>query len=80
MFDILITDGIPTSVDFVRDEPNRMVAAFSSSHCVIYDLETAKPVVRLESSQVRLISSEYIFCLPCQEQFRLILKFVTSSI
>ncbi|XP_034230279.1 striatin-3 [Thrips palmi] len=44
-------DGIPTSVDFVRDEPNRMVAAFSSSHCVIYDLETAKPVVRLESSQ-----------------------------
>ncbi|KAK3929953.1 Striatin-3 [Frankliniella fusca] len=44
-------DGVPSSVDFVRDEPNRMVTAFSSSHCVIYDLETTKPVVRLESSQ-----------------------------
>ncbi|XP_071454671.1 striatin-3 [Hetaerina americana] len=44
-------DGSPTSVDFVRDEPNRMVAAYSSSHCVIYDLETAKPVVRLETTQ-----------------------------
>ena len=55
LFNISLTDGIPTSVDFVRDEPNRMVSAFSSSHCVIYDLETAKPVVRLESSQVGFI-------------------------
>jgi len=43
-------DGIPSSVDFVRDEPNRIVASFASSHCVIFDAETAKPVLRLEST------------------------------
>lgn len=43
-------DGIPTSVDFVRDEIQRIVASYTSSHCVIFDMETAKPVVRLESS------------------------------
>jgi striatin 1/3/4 len=44
-------DGIPSSVDFVRDEPNRIVAAFASSHCIVFDSETAKPIMRLESSQ-----------------------------
>nr|CAD7202797.1 unnamed protein product [Timema douglasi] len=37
-------DGIPTSVDFVRDEPNRMVAAYNSGHCIVYDLDSSKPV------------------------------------
>nr|CAD7452732.1 unnamed protein product [Timema tahoe] len=46
-----IIDGIPTSVDFVRDEPNRMVAAYNSGHCIVYDLDSSKPVVRLESNQ-----------------------------
>ncbi|KAF4518834.1 hypothetical protein B566_EDAN008163 [Ephemera danica] len=45
-------DGQPTSVDFVRNETNQMVAAYNSSHCVIYDLETGKPVIRLETNQV----------------------------
>lgn len=45
-------DGIPTSVDFVRDEVNQIVAAYNSSHCVIFDTETGKPVIRLESTQV----------------------------
>lgn len=44
-------DGTPSSVDFVSDEPNHIVAAYNSSHCIIYDMETTKPVVRLESSQ-----------------------------
>lgn len=44
-------DGIPSSVDFVSDEPNQIVAAYNSSHCVIYDIETTKPIVRLESNQ-----------------------------
>ncbi|KAG5893065.1 hypothetical protein JTB14_014845 [Gonioctena quinquepunctata] len=43
-------DGIPSSVDFVRDEPNRIVASYSSSHCVIFDTETGKAVTRLEST------------------------------
>jgi hypothetical protein len=45
-------DGAPTSVDFIRDEPNRMVAAYNSAHCIVYDLESGKPVVRLETTQV----------------------------
>ncbi|XP_049826044.1 striatin-3 isoform X2 [Aethina tumida] len=44
-------DGIPSSVDFTRDDTNRVVASFSSSHCVVFDTETAKPVVRFESTQ-----------------------------
>jgi striatin 1/3/4 len=47
-----IAEGQPTSVDFVHNETNQMVAAYNSSHCVIYDLETGKPVTRLETSQV----------------------------
>lgn len=59
---LIPSDGTPTSVDFVRDEPNRMVTAFASSHCVIYDLETAKPVIRLESSQVSVAVVLYGNC------------------
>ncbi|XP_028147840.1 striatin-3 isoform X1 [Diabrotica virgifera virgifera] len=43
-------DGIPSSVAFVRDEPNRIVASYSSLNCVIFDTETGKPVTRLEST------------------------------
>lgn len=39
-------------MDFVRDEVNQIVAAYNSSHCVIFDTETGKPVIRLESTQV----------------------------
>lgn len=42
-------DGVPSSVDFVRDEGNRVVAAYNSSNCVIFDTETAKALVRLDS-------------------------------
>ncbi|XP_047119397.1 striatin-3 isoform X2 [Schistocerca piceifrons] len=43
-------DGAPTSVDFIRDEQNRMVAAYNSAHCVIFDIETGKQLLRLETS------------------------------
>ncbi|XP_022905740.1 striatin isoform X2 [Onthophagus taurus] len=45
------TDGVPCSVDFVRDEPNRIIAAYSSSNMVMFDTETGKPAVRFESGQ-----------------------------
>jgi striatin 1/3/4 len=51
----LCVDGAPTSVDFIRDEPNRMVAAYNSAHCIVYDLESGKPVVRLETTQVKKV-------------------------
>lgn len=45
------TEGIPTSVDFVRDQTDRIVVAYSSTHCIIYDTETGRQVVKLEASQ-----------------------------
>ncbi|XP_049288109.1 striatin-4 isoform X3 [Anopheles funestus] len=45
------TEGIPTSVDFVKDQIDRIVVAYSSTHCIIYDTETGKQVVKLEASQ-----------------------------
>nr|XP_029714970.1 LOW QUALITY PROTEIN: striatin-3-like [Aedes albopictus] len=44
-------EGIPTSVDFVRDQTDRIVVAYSSTHCLIYDTETGRQVVKLEASQ-----------------------------
>ncbi|XP_055540382.1 striatin-3 isoform X2 [Wyeomyia smithii] len=45
------TEGTPTSVDFVRDQTDRIVVAYSSTHCIIYDTETGRQVVKLEASQ-----------------------------
>ncbi|XP_041775019.1 striatin-4 isoform X3 [Anopheles merus] len=45
------TEGVPTSVDFVKDQIDRIVVAYSSTHCIIYDTETGKQVVKLEASQ-----------------------------
>lgn len=42
-------DGAPTCVDFLANEPNQMVAAYTSGNSYVYDLETGKAVVRLES-------------------------------
>ncbi|XP_023234216.1 striatin-3-like isoform X2 [Centruroides sculpturatus] len=43
-------DGMPTSVDFVRCEPTQMVAAYTSSNTIIFDIETGKPIMHLESN------------------------------
>lgn len=45
-------DGIPSSVDFVRDDPSRVIAAYNTSHCVIFDSETGKQVLKLESPEL----------------------------
>ena len=42
--------GVPTSVDFVRCEPSQMVCAFTTANTYIYDIETAKQVIALESN------------------------------
>lgn len=44
-------DGAPTSVDFLRCDPNQMVTSFTTGNTVIYDLETNKAVLRLENDQ-----------------------------
>lgn len=43
--------GVPTSVDFVRCEPNQMVVTYSSSNAYVFDTEKGKPVTVLESKQ-----------------------------
>ncbi|EFX86240.1 hypothetical protein DAPPUDRAFT_208467 [Daphnia pulex] len=45
------SDGIPTSVDFVRDDPNRMVTSYNSAACILFDLETGQPVTRLDTDK-----------------------------
>lgn len=48
---LILADGSPTSVDFLRCDMTQMVAAYTSSNSVIFDLETGKPVIRLDSNQ-----------------------------
>jgi len=50
---------VPTSIDFIRTETSQMVAAYSSAQCVIYDLETAAPVVTLDSAKTY---SKWLIC------------------
>ncbi|XP_050533701.1 striatin-3 isoform X2 [Daktulosphaira vitifoliae] len=44
-------DETPTSVDYVRDVEGQFVASYTSSHCVIFDIETKSPITRLECSK-----------------------------
>ncbi|KAH8271089.1 hypothetical protein KR018_007815 [Drosophila ironensis] len=44
-------EGAPSSVDFVRNEVDHIVVAYNSAHCIVYDTETGKQVVRLEAAQ-----------------------------
>lgn len=50
----LALDGIPTSVDFVRDNLNQMVTSYNSAACILFDLETGQPVTRLETDKVKI--------------------------
>lgn len=44
-------EGAPSSVDFVRNEVDHIVVAYNSAHCIIYDTETGKQIIRLEAAQ-----------------------------
>lgn len=44
-------DDIPTSIDFVRDELDKLVAAYQNSNCVIYDTETKKVLLKFDAQQ-----------------------------
>lgn len=45
-------DGIPTSVDFIRDEPHKLVVAYEGA-CVVFDTETGESVARLEVNETK---------------------------
>merc|ERR1712241_445279 len=42
---------MPTSVDWVKDDLWHMVAAYTNADCVIYDIETGNPVIKLDTMQ-----------------------------
>lgn len=58
---VFFVDGIPTAVDFVRDEPSHMVVAYNAQ-CVIYDMETKKQMVRFESDGIGSVNR--VICHP----------------
>ncbi|XP_076464656.1 striatin-3-like isoform X8 [Babylonia areolata] len=56
--------GVPTSVDFVRCDPTQLVASYTSSNAYIFDLETAKQVLMLDSrSHCDTSGSNQINCI-----------------
>ncbi|EDV29189.1 uncharacterized protein TRIADDRAFT_19874 [Trichoplax adhaerens] len=44
-------DGMPTSVTFLRNDCNQMAVSYTSSQTIIFDLHTAKPILRLNCAQ-----------------------------
>lgn len=57
----LFSDGIPTAVDFVRDEPSHIAVAYNSQ-IVIYDLESKKQIVRFECDSIGAVNR--VVCHP----------------
>ena len=43
---------MPTSVEWVKDDLTHMVTAYTNADCVIYDIETGNPVIKLDTLQV----------------------------
>ena len=41
--------GVPTSVDFVRCDPSQLVVSYCSSNTYIFDIETGKEILMLET-------------------------------
>ena len=46
---------MPTSIDWVKDDLTHMVVAYANAECVIYDIETGNPVIKLDTTQVCMI-------------------------
>jgi len=42
---------VPTAVDWVYEDPSHMVTGYSNAACIIYDIETGKSVVRMDTLQ-----------------------------
>ena len=65
---MLTEEGVPTSVDFVRCEPSQMVAAYTSCHTYIYDVETSKQVIKLDTKQT---NGTYQLYVTLEEKYKL---------
>lgn len=54
---------VPTAVDWVYEDPAHMVAGYNNAACIIYDIETGKSVVRMDTMQDN--SSEKFGAITC---------------
>ena len=45
---------VPTAVDWVYEDPSHMVTGYSNAACIIYDIETGKSVIRMDTLQVKI--------------------------
>ena len=45
-------DGVVTDVDFVFESSDQLVASFDNGACIVFDMETGKAVVRLETESL----------------------------
>ncbi len=49
---------VPTSIDFVSTEPQQLLAAYSSSHACVLDLETGRSVLQFEMKDGECVGIE----------------------
>lgn len=67
--------NIPTSIDFVRDEIDKIVAAYQNSNIVIYDTETQKQIIKFDVQQEdRPMIGKYINKIICHPTLPLLIS------
>ena len=44
---------VPTAVDWVYEDPAHIVTGYSNAACIIYDIETGKSIMRMDTMQVK---------------------------
>uniref|UniRef100_A0A336KGC5 CSON006515 protein n=1 Tax=Culicoides sonorensis TaxID=179676 RepID=A0A336KGC5_CULSO len=60
------SEGNPTSVDFIRDELDKIIASYQSSNCLVHDTETCKVLLKFEAQQeVSGNFGKYIYKVIC---------------
>ena len=52
--------GVPTSADFVRSNPCQIVVSYTSSHAIVFDTETGKSILELNSTLTSGMCIEHV--------------------
>ncbi len=45
------SEGVPSSVDYIKNDKTKLITSFGSSHHILYDLETSKSIMKLDYSE-----------------------------
>ena len=45
------SEGVPSSVDYIKNDKTKIITSFGSSHHTLYDLETSKSILKLDYSE-----------------------------